>query len=141
MWSIINIISCNTSIDCVYYHAPYFDVFVWWYLYILEEVRDITTQPILILAGDPEGILIGEAPKLSFVTWAQHKGPCYISQCFIRYFILSIEGICISTGCLKNYVHVMICSHKLVILPVQHLFSIGRMKISYPDSLMWWQGI
>ena len=55
---------CNKPIDYVDSHTPYFDVFLWCYLYMTEEVRKITTQPILSAAGDPDRILIGEAPNL-----------------------------------------------------------------------------
>ena len=32
------------------------------------EVRNITTQPILSLLGDTDGIMIGKAPKFFLVT-------------------------------------------------------------------------
>ena len=71
MWYIIKFLSCNTPIDDVEYHTTYFDVVVWRYWYMPEEVRNITTQPILGLAVDPYGILIGKVPKFFCVTWVQ----------------------------------------------------------------------
>ena len=59
MWSIINIISCGTSIDYVDSHTPYFDVFVCWYWSMPEELMNTTTQLIISYAEDPYGILIG----------------------------------------------------------------------------------
>ena len=71
IWYIIKIISCNTSIEDVDSHTPYFYVFVWRSCYIPEEVINITTQPILILEGEPNGILTGESQKFILVTWVQ----------------------------------------------------------------------
>ena len=56
---IIKLISYNTPIDDVEANLPYFYVFICWSLSMLEEVRNITTQPILSLAGDTDSILIG----------------------------------------------------------------------------------
>ena len=39
--------------------------------FIIEEVRNITTQSILGLAREPNEILIGKAQKLFIVTWVQ----------------------------------------------------------------------
>ena len=47
IWSIIQIIYCNTPIDDVDYYHPYFYVFVIWYWPTPEENFNINTQPIL----------------------------------------------------------------------------------------------
>ena len=35
---------------------------------MIEEVRNITTQPIISMPGDPDGILIEKLPKFFLVT-------------------------------------------------------------------------
>ena len=62
---------CNTSIDDVYSHTPYFDVFIRSYCSMPEEFSNITTQYIISSAGDPYGILIGKKTKLFIVTSVQ----------------------------------------------------------------------
>ena len=115
MWSIIKILSCNTSIDDVDSHTPYFDVFVWRSCSMLKEVRNITTQYILVLAEYPYGILIGKTPKLFLLNWVQLKSSFYISKFLIRTFIFTIERICISACRLNYYVHFVTCIHKFII--------------------------
>ena len=71
MWSIAKLIYFNSPIDDVDYHTTDFDMFVWCYLSIPEEVSNITMQPILSSTGDICGILIGESPKLLILNWVQ----------------------------------------------------------------------
>ena len=59
VWSIIKIISCNTPINNLDSHTPYFYVFVYWYLFMTEEVINITTQPITSSEWDTYGTWIG----------------------------------------------------------------------------------
>ena len=59
VWSIINILSCNTPIYDVDYNTPYFDLFVFWYWSIPYEWSNIVTQHILNSEVDPDEILIG----------------------------------------------------------------------------------
>ena len=112
MWSIINLLSFNTLIDDVYSHTPYFDVVVWSYFYIPEEVSKITTQSIISVAGAPDVILIEKAPKLFRVTWVQYNSSCGIRKFLIRDFAFTIEWICISSYGLNYDVHVVTCLHK-----------------------------
>ena len=112
MWSIIKIISCNISIDDVYSHTPYFDVFVWKYFSMTEKLRNTTMQYILNLAGEPYGILICKTPKFFLVDWVQQKSSRNISKCLIRTLTFIIDRRCIST-CSMNYdVHVMASPHE-----------------------------
>ena len=90
IWSIINIISCNTSINDVYYHTPYFYIFIWGSCSMPEEARNIYTQYIIISAGDTYGILISKAPKFFLVNWVQYNIYCDISKCLICYFNFTI---------------------------------------------------
>ena len=67
MWYIIKLLSCNTPTDDIYYHIPYFDMFVCCYWYITEMVRNTAMQYILSLVEDPDGILMGK-PK-TYLFW------------------------------------------------------------------------
>ena len=107
MLSIINIISCNTYIDDVDSHTPYFDMFVQTSWYIPEEVRNITTEPIISLEEDSDVILIVEVLNIYFVNWVQYKSSFDIIKCLIWYFAFTIECRCIYTYILKYDVHVM----------------------------------
>ena len=112
MGYIINIISWNMPIDDVEYYTPYFDVFVFWYWSVPEEVREITMKNIFGLVGEPDGILIGWAPKFLLVTWFNYKVYCDISKCRIWDFTFPIEWRCISICILYYDVYVMICPNK-----------------------------
>ena len=112
MLSIIKLLYCNTTIDNLDSHTSYFDVFVWKSCSMLEELRNITIQPILSSAEDPYGILIGKAPKLFLVTRFQYKSSCVISKCLIWDLDFTIEIICISICGLNYDVHVVTCLHK-----------------------------
>ena len=112
MWSIIKILSCNTSIDDVGSCTTYCDVFVWSSCSIPEEVRNITTQYILILVGNPYDVLIGKATRLLLVVWVQYNRSCGISKFIIRSFTFTIERIFISTCSFSCDVHVVTCLHK-----------------------------
>ena len=90
MWSIINLISCNTPIIDVKYHTPYFDLFVWWSWSMPEKVTNTTMKHILSLAGEPNGILIGESPKFFLVTWFQYKNSGDIRKYIIWDFTFPI---------------------------------------------------
>ena len=114
VWSIIKILYCNTLIDGVESHTPYFDVFVWSSCSIPGEVSNTTTQSILLLAGDPYGILIGKTPRFFLVNWYQQKSSCDIIKCIIRTFNFNIERRCISACGLNYDVHVVTCPHKFI---------------------------
>ena len=109
MGYIIKLIYCNTSIDDVDSHTPYFDVFLWRYFSITEELRNIVTQYILIFSGYSYGILIGKITKFFLVNWVQS---CDISKCVIITFNFNIGRRCIPTCSLNYGVHVMTCLHK-----------------------------
>ena len=112
MWSIVKLLSCNTSLYYVESRTPYFNVFALRSCSMSEEVRNITTQSILSLAGDPYSILIGKAQKLFLVILVQQKRYCYIIKCLIRNFNFNIYRRCISTCILRYDVHVVTCLHK-----------------------------
>ena len=112
MWYVIKLLYCNMSIDYVDSHTPYFDVFVWRFCSIPEEVRRITTQSILSYAGDTYVILIGKAPRLFLVTWIQKKSSCDIINDISWNFAFTIEIRCISTCSLNYDVHGVTCIHE-----------------------------
>ena len=86
MWSVIKFLSCSMSIDDVYYHPPYFDMFVWRSFFVPYKVRNITTQSILSSAGDLYGIRICKTTKFFLVARFQQKRSRDILKYLIRTF-------------------------------------------------------
>ena len=86
MWYIIKLLYCNMSIDDVELHTPHFYVFVWRSCYMPEEVRNITTQSIIILTGERYGILIVKA--LHLFLWLDY---IRISLVILESFVLGLS--------------------------------------------------
>ena len=112
IWYIINILSCNIPIGDVDYHTPYFDIFVWRYYSMPYKVSNISTQFILISAGEPYVILICKTPKFFLVAWVHQNSSRDIRKCLIMNFTFTNERICITRCSLHYDVHVVECLHK-----------------------------
>ena len=81
MLSIIKLLSCK----CIHWWCilsnPIFYVFVWSFCFMTEELRNITTQSILSLEGEPYVILIGKTPK------------CFLLIYFIRIAVVILASV------------------------------------------------